>query len=80
MLLIPLSRAASRGDQIVNARSFKNKNYAQVLEEEELTEEKLVEELLQLKKVAPVMMDQMKEFKSEKARDRVIEIIKEVRK
>jgi len=80
MLLIPLSRAASRGDQIVNAKSFKNKNYAQVLEEEELTEEKLVEELLQLKKVAPVMMDQMKEFKSEKARDRVIEIIKEVRK
>lgn len=51
MLLIPLSRAASRGDQIVNARSFKNKNYAQVLEEEELTEEKLVEELLQLKKL-----------------------------
>jgi UDP-N-acetylglucosamine--N-acetylmuramyl-(pentapeptide) pyrophosphoryl-undecaprenol N-acetylglucosamine transferase len=80
MLLIPLSRAASRGDQIVNAKSFKNKNYAQVLEEEELTEEKLIEELFRLKKVAPVMMDQMKEFKSEKARDRVIEIIKEIRK
>ncbi|WP_068675654.1 undecaprenyldiphospho-muramoylpentapeptide beta-N-acetylglucosaminyltransferase [Oceanobacillus sp. Castelsardo] len=80
MLLIPLSRAASRGDQIVNAKSFKNKNYAQVLEEEQLTEETLVEELLRLKKVAPVMIDHMKEFKSEKARDRVIEIIKEVRK
>jgi len=80
MLLIPLSRAASRGDQIVNAKSFKNKNYAQVLEEEELSEAKLVEELLRLKKVAPIMMDQMKEFKSEKARERVINIIKEVRK
>lgn len=38
-LLIPLSRASSRGDQILNARSFEEKGYSKVLEEEELTGE-----------------------------------------
>lgn len=75
MLLIPLSRAASRGDQIVNAESFKKKQYANVLEEEDLTNERLVKELRRLKDVAPIMIDHMKEFQSEKTRDRVIEII-----
>ena len=37
-LLIPLSRASSRGDQILNANSFEEKGYSKVLEEEELTE------------------------------------------
>lgn len=36
MLLIPLSRNASRGDQIVNAKSFEKQGYALVLEEEEI--------------------------------------------
>ncbi|WP_301552032.1 undecaprenyldiphospho-muramoylpentapeptide beta-N-acetylglucosaminyltransferase [Guptibacillus hwajinpoensis] len=39
MLLIPLSRAASRGDQILNAQSFEKSGYANVLLEEDLTEE-----------------------------------------
>lgn len=34
-LLIPLSKKASRGDQILNARSFEKKGYAIVLTEEE---------------------------------------------
>ncbi|AGT30633.1 UDP-diphospho-muramoylpentapeptide beta-N- acetylglucosaminyltransferase [Geobacillus genomosp. 3] len=41
MLLIPLSKAASRGDQILNARSFENAGYAEVLMEEDLTNESL---------------------------------------
>lgn len=80
MLLIPLSRSASRGDQIVNARSFKEKNYARVLHEEELTEEKLVEEIYKLKELSPAMMDKMKEYRSEKAKERVIEIIEQISK
>ncbi|MCD1261617.1 undecaprenyldiphospho-muramoylpentapeptide beta-N-acetylglucosaminyltransferase [Paenibacillus athensensis] len=36
MLLIPLTLAASRGDQILNARSFAKAGYADVLEEEAL--------------------------------------------
>lgn len=31
MLLIPLSRGASRGDQIINANSFKEKNMRRLL-------------------------------------------------
>lgn len=40
-LLIPLSAAASRGDQILNARSFEKQGYAAVLEEEQLNAETL---------------------------------------
>lgn len=42
-LLIPLSAKASRGDQILNARSFEKQGYSMVLEEEEITNEKLLE-------------------------------------
>jgi UDP-N-acetylglucosamine--N-acetylmuramyl-(pentapeptide) pyrophosphoryl-undecaprenol N-acetylglucosamine transferase len=45
MLLIPLSRAASRGDQILNADSFKAHGFAAVLQEEELTADTLANEI-----------------------------------
>ena len=41
-LLIPLSAKASRGDQILNARSFERQGYSMVLEEEEITDESLL--------------------------------------
>jgi UDP-N-acetylglucosamine--N-acetylmuramyl-(pentapeptide) pyrophosphoryl-undecaprenol N-acetylglucosamine transferase len=44
-LLIPLSKAASRGDQILNARSFANMGYSAVLPEEDLTESSLVQSI-----------------------------------
>ena len=37
-LLIPLSAKASRGDQILNARSFEKQGFSMVLEEEEITD------------------------------------------
>lgn len=42
-LLIPLSRQASRGDQILNARSFQKQGYSHVLMEEDLTPQSLLE-------------------------------------
>ena len=36
-VLIPLSAAASRGDQILNARSFEKQGFSTVLEEENVT-------------------------------------------
>ncbi|MEK3975036.1 undecaprenyldiphospho-muramoylpentapeptide beta-N-acetylglucosaminyltransferase [Psychrobacillus sp. FSL K6-1267] len=39
MLLIPLSKNASRGDQVLNANFFEKQGYAIVLEEENLTSE-----------------------------------------
>ena len=42
-LLIPLSANASRGDQILNARSFERQGFSIVLEEEEVTKDTLLE-------------------------------------
>ena len=47
-LLIPLSAAASRGDQILNADSYKKQGYSMVLKEEDLTPESLQSALRQL--------------------------------
>ncbi|ASK60923.1 undecaprenyldiphospho-muramoylpentapeptide beta-N-acetylglucosaminyltransferase [Virgibacillus phasianinus] len=80
MLLVPLSKGSSRGDQIINAKSFTEKRYARVMEEESMNEETLVNELLQLKEQGLVMKTNMESYQSEKAKDRVIEIIKEVSK
>ena len=41
-ILIPLSKAQSRGDQILNARSFEKSGYSRMLEEENLTRESLL--------------------------------------
>lgn len=43
MILIPLSAAASRGDQILNAESFERQGFAYVIHEEDLTNETLLE-------------------------------------
>ncbi|MCD8368832.1 MAG: undecaprenyldiphospho-muramoylpentapeptide beta-N-acetylglucosaminyltransferase [Clostridiales bacterium] len=42
-ILIPLSAAASRGDQILNARSFEKQGFSTVLEEENMNDETLLE-------------------------------------
>lgn len=47
-LLIPLSAKASRGDQILNARSFKRQGFSMVLEEEEITETTLLNAIREL--------------------------------
>jgi UDP-N-acetylglucosamine--N-acetylmuramyl-(pentapeptide) pyrophosphoryl-undecaprenol N-acetylglucosamine transferase len=42
-LLIPLSRQASRGDQILNAESFRRQGFSMVLADEELTPDTLAD-------------------------------------
>ena len=42
-ILIPLSANASRGDQILNAKSFKKQGFSEVIEEENLTNELLLD-------------------------------------
>ena len=41
-ILIPLSAAASRGDQILNAESFERQGFSYVLKEENVTNETLL--------------------------------------
>ena len=47
-LLIPLSAKASRGDQILNARSFQRQGFSMVLEEEEITDKSLLNAIKEL--------------------------------
>lgn len=47
-LLIPLSAKASRGDQILNANSFKQQGYSSVLLEEDLNDESLLDAINEL--------------------------------
>ena len=47
-ILIPLGLEASRGDQILNARSFEKQGYSMVLEEEEITDQKLLDTIHKL--------------------------------
>ena len=47
-LLIPLSAAASRGDQLLNAASFEKQGYSMVLQEENLTGERLLADIHKL--------------------------------
>ncbi|MDC3413612.1 undecaprenyldiphospho-muramoylpentapeptide beta-N-acetylglucosaminyltransferase [Aquibacillus sp. 3ASR75-11] len=80
MLLIPLSRQASRGDQIVNAESFKKQGYARVLEEEDMKDDRIVKELLLLKQEKGTILKAMESYESNKAKETVIRIIKESQK
>ena len=65
MLLIPLSREASRGDQILNANSFVKHGYAIKLEEEALNEESFLAGVNELKANGDTMIRNME--KGEKA-------------
>lgn len=47
-LLIPLSAKASRGDQILNARSFERQGFSMVIEEEALTKDALLRAVSEL--------------------------------
>ena len=47
-LLVPLSAAVSRGDQILNAKSFEKQGFSMLVEEENLTPQVLTDRLLKL--------------------------------
>ena len=47
-LLIPLTLGQSRGDQILNARSFEKRGFSQVLMEEDLSVDTLAAAILQV--------------------------------
>lgn len=59
-LLIPLSKNTSRGDQILNANSFKNKGYSEVLFEEDLSDKTFIDNILTLVRNRSKYSDNMK--------------------
>lgn len=47
-LLVPYPKEASRGDQILNAESFRQRGFSRVLMQEDITVDRLVSDLIQL--------------------------------
>lgn len=76
-LLIPLSRAASRGDQILNARSFAQQGFSLVLEEEELSNDTLVQNLEKLRVKASELVKAMESSRLKDSSGEIIKIIQE---
>ncbi len=74
-LLIPLSKASSRGDQILNARSFEEKGYSKVLEEEELTGETLKMSIFSLFEQRETFQEAMTKSDVRDATSKIIELI-----
>lgn len=77
-LLIPLSRKASRGDQILNANSFKKEGYSLVLEEEEITKESFLSHLEELRTRKKELISKMNAKQGEVGTSAVIKTIMDV--
>ncbi len=74
-LLIPLSKAASRGDQILNAQSFAQSGYSAVLFEENLTESSLFQAINDLFDHRQKYIDAMTNSKIGDIIDNVMQVI-----
>ena len=79
-ILIPLSKAASRGDQILNARSFERQGFSIVLEEEELTNEVLLEAILKLYREKDEFIKVMKTSSQQDSINTIIDLIENASK
>ncbi|MDF2820528.1 MAG: undecaprenyldiphospho-muramoylpentapeptide beta-N-acetylglucosaminyltransferase [Clostridiales bacterium] len=79
-LLIPLSTSASRGDQILNAESFRKHGYSAVLLEEELTPASLVSSIDELYERRGSYMKEMSRSEASNAIEKIVKIIVEVTK
>ena len=76
MLLIPLSKKCSRGDQIENAKLFKSLNIADVLEEEDYDDKLFLIKLENLAKNATNYKKNMSKIQNFDACEKIIEQIK----
>ena len=77
-LLIPLSANASRGDQILNARSFERQGFSKVLEEEELNKSTLLDSLQTLFRDKKSYIKAMQQSNQQNSIDTIIELIESV--
>lgn len=74
-ILIPLSAAASRGDQILNANSFEKQGFSYVLKEEDLTKSTLLEAIRQVADHKDTYRDAMKNSGQMDSIRTIVEII-----
>ena len=78
MLLIPLPLSSSRGDQILNAKSYRERGLANVLPQEDLTADTLVQALEKLANDAPKLRDALANEPASDGTEAVLSLIREI--
>ena len=76
-LLIPLSVKASRGDQILNARSFERQGFSVVLEEEEMNHDSLLFAIQKLYREKDAYIEAMKQSAQQDSIQTILGLIQE---
>ena len=79
MLLVPYPKGASRGDQIENARSYEKSGLARVLDQDKMTADTLVEELLALLEEKDEMRSRQEKYPVKDGTNAVLKLIEEAR-
>ncbi len=79
-LLVPLSANASRGDQILNARSFARQGYSMVLEEEQLQPDVLLTSIHKLYDEKDVYINAMKTSSQQDSIQTILSLIEQASK
>lgn len=76
-ILIPLSAKSSRGDQILNARSFEQQEFSVVIDNEELDEDILLKEIHSVFDDREIYIDKMRKSNQHNAVDTILSLISE---
>lgn len=77
-LLIPLPSASSRGDQIMNARSYEDQGFSMVLNEEDMTSKLLISKIRELYENKDKYIAAMSESKQRDAISAIMDLIMSV--
>jgi UDP-N-acetylglucosamine--N-acetylmuramyl-(pentapeptide) pyrophosphoryl-undecaprenol N-acetylglucosamine transferase len=77
-ILIPLSKNASRGDQILNAGSFARQGFSAVIEEEDITDESLLRLILDTYEHRQAYIDSMNQNGISDSAQCVLQVIEDV--
>ena len=80
MLLIPYPKGASRGDQILNAKSLEKRGLCRVLLQENMTPETLAEEVRATWDARDALTEALKNAPPANGTERVLELIEEIQK
>ncbi|MBE5738267.1 MAG: undecaprenyldiphospho-muramoylpentapeptide beta-N-acetylglucosaminyltransferase [Clostridiales bacterium] len=75
MLLIPLPKTSSRGDQILNAKNFQKKGYAEYILQENLNYETLTQQINHILKNKIKYISQLRKNNNADGTDNIIKII-----
>lgn len=75
MLLVPLSKNVSRGDQILNAESFRAQGFCEVLEEERMNADALADEAFRMYDNRAAYIERMGSHSNQDSISRIISLI-----